>query len=79
MFLPERDKALQVLRQSDCVSIWLGEEGAYRASRDCCRPVPTITTSQSVLSSVSMVGVRVKRLSVGQKFPRWSLVPSVND
>jgi hypothetical protein len=31
---------------------------AYRASSDCCRPVPTISTSHSVLSRVSMVFVQ---------------------
>src|SRR5690242_5538039 len=32
----------------------------YKASRDCCRPVPTMRTSQAVLSRVSIVSAQKK-------------------
>lgn len=38
----------------------LGE--TYSASRDCCRPVPHITTSQRVSEIDSMFGVMVCRV-----------------
>jgi hypothetical protein len=63
MFLPERDKALQQRRlgQSDRGDISTMESKAYRARRDCCSPVPLITTSHRVSERDSMVEVEIVR------------------
>lgn len=55
MFLPDRERALQGrLGQSDRGHLDNGIQ-AYRARRDCCSPVPLITTSHFVSERDSIV------------------------
>ncbi len=66
---PERDKALsQILRQSetwDSKIVNMHSGKAYRASKDCCKPVPDINTSQWVSLSDSIVVLELQRKSDG--------------
>ena len=73
MFLPDRERALLLVvsrSHSDSGeknSMANGIREAYRARRDCCSPVPLITTSHCVSERDSMVRRKWKRQVMEKK------------